>query len=114
LLIDDDEEIYRLVALILEREGLEVAFSADGVKGVEKVRADKPDLVILNIQMPGLNGWDVFQRIRTFSNVPVLFLSAREDEQIRQQAQANGGDYLLKPFPIEHLRSRIEALLSSS
>ena len=112
LVVDDETPIIDLVRGYLEREGFIVASAQDGLEAVEAVRAGKPDVVVLDLMLPGLDGIEVCRRIRTFSNAYVLMLTARSDEIDRVVGLSVGADdYLVKPFSPRELVARVKALL---
>ncbi len=109
LVIDDDASIRRLVADVLEAEGYEVVGSEDGFAGLRAVEADRPDCVVLDVMMPGLDGHAVLRRIRALDggpDLPVVMLTAAADDAQAWRAWTEGVDYFLaKPFdPLELLR----------
>jgi len=112
LIIEDEEKIARFVELELSFEGYEVEKALDGRDGLELVRTRLFDLVLLDIMLPGLNGIEVLRRIRQFSDVPVILLTAR-DAVVDKVTGLDGGatDYVTKPFAIEELLARIRAAL---
>jgi len=112
LIIDDDTELCELVTEYLEDEGLDVDSVHDGVAGVERCHADEPDLVILDVMLPGLGGFAVLAKIRETSRVPVIMLTARGEEVDRIVGLEMGADdYLPKPFNPRELVARIRAIL---
>jgi DNA-binding response OmpR family regulator len=112
LVIDDDEDIRRLVKTLLERGGSIVQVAADGREGLREFHSFRPDLVVLDVSMPELDGWNVLERIRDMSDVPVLMLTARADELERVRGlQAGADDYVVKPFGKQELVARVSALL---
>jgi len=112
LIIDDDTELCELVTEYLEDEGLVVESVHDGVTGVERCRANEPDLVILDVMLPGLGGFAVLSKIRETSKVPVIMLTARGEEVDRIVGLEMGADdYLPKPFNPRELVARIRAIL---
>jgi DNA-binding response OmpR family regulator len=112
LVVDDDDDIRILVATLLERTGATVRQASDGRDGLREFHAWRPDLVVLDINMPELDGWKVLERIRDMSDVPVLMLTARGDELERVRGlQAGADDYLVKPFGKQELVARVQALL---
>ena len=111
LVVDDDDDIRALVGTLLERSGATVRLAGDGREGVREFHAWRPDLVVLDINMPELDGWKVLERIRDMSDVPVLMLTARGDELERVRGlQAGADDYLVKPFGKQELVARVQAL----
>jgi two-component system response regulator CpxR len=112
LIIDDDAELCELVSEYLEDEGFIVASVHDGVAGIERFRADEPDLVILDVMLPGLGGFAVLAKIRETSKIPVIMLTARGEEVDRIVGLEMGADdYLPKPFNPRELVARIRAIL---
>jgi len=112
LVVDDEPPIVELVRGYLEREGFAVDSAADGPSGLERARAGAPDVVILDIMLPGLDGLEVCRRLRTFSDAYVLMLTARSEEIDRVVGLAVGADdYLVKPFSPRELVARVKALL---
>lgn len=111
LIIDDDEDLCDLVAEYLQSEGLEVEAVHDGVSGAARCIDVEPDLVILDVMLPGLGGFEVLSRIRERSKVPVIMLTARGDEVDRIVGLEMGADdYLPKPFNPRELVARLRAI----
>jgi DNA-binding response OmpR family regulator len=112
LVADDDPDLLDLVAYALTQTGYLVVKAADGTSALEHFNAEEPDLVILDINMPGLSGFEVCSRIRGGSTVPVMMLTARGEEQDLVRALDLGADdYLTKPFSPRTLLARVKALL---
>jgi DNA-binding response OmpR family regulator len=112
LVIDDDADIRALVAELLGRAGLQVESAADGRAGLRAFHNSPQDLVVLDVSMPELDGWQTLERIRDLSDVPVLMLTARGDELERVRGlKAGADDYVVKPFGRQELVARVEALL---
>jgi len=112
LVIDDDADIRALVADLLGRAGLSVEQAEDGRSGLRALHKTPPDLVVLDVSMPDLDGWQTLERIRDLSEVPVLMLTARGDELERVRGlQAGADDYVVKPFGRQELVARVQALL---
>jgi DNA-binding response OmpR family regulator len=113
ILAVDDEPLYlRLLKVNLETEGYEVITAPDGENALELVTSQHPDLVILDVMMPKLDGITTCERIRQFSNVPVIFLTARVEEQDRVRGLDVGADdYIVKPFSVTELVARVRAVL---
>jgi len=115
LIIDDDAELCELVAEYLEGEGFEVESVHDGVTGVERCLDSDPELVILDVMLPGLGGFEVLKGIRERSRVPVIMLTARGEEVDRIVGLEMGADdYIPKPFNPRELAARIRAILRRS
>ncbi len=112
LIIEDEEKIARFIELELEYEGYKVEKALDGREGLALVKAQPFDLILLDIMLPGLNGIEVLRRIRQFSDVPVILLTAR-DTVVDKVTGLDGGadDYITKPFAIEELLARIRVAL---
>jgi DNA-binding response OmpR family regulator len=112
LLVDDETPILDLVRGYLEREGYAISTVEDGLAAVEHVRQERPDVVVLDVMLPGLDGFEVLRQIRTFSDAYVLMLTARGDEVDRIVGLSVGADdYLVKPFSPRELVARVKALL---
>ena len=112
LVIEDDADVALSIQTVLSRSGFDVASSADGRQGLRDFHARRPDLVVLDIGLPSLDGWEVLERIRDMSDVPVLLLTARghEGEKVRG-LDSGADDYLTKPFGNRELAARVHALL---
>lgn len=112
LVIEDDKDIALGIRTVLVRAGYEVTDAADGKQGLRAFHAFRPDLVVLDIGLPELDGWAVLERLRDLSDVPVLILTAHSMEGDKVRG-LNGGadDYLTKPFGNSELAARVEALL---
>jgi DNA-binding response OmpR family regulator len=112
LVIDDDEDIRALVAELLRRSGLSVEEAGDGRAGLRALHQSPPDLVVLDVSMPELDGWATLERIRDLSDVPVIMLTARGTELERVRGlQAGADDYIVKPFGRQEFVARVHALL---
>ena len=112
LVVDDDVTIREALLALLEGAGYDVRMTDDGRTGLRAFHADPPDLVILDVVMPELDGWQMLERIRDLSDVPVLMLTARTAELERVRGLRSGGDdYVTKPFGRQELLARVEALL---
>jgi DNA-binding response OmpR family regulator len=106
LVIDDEAPIRLLCRVNLEAEGVEVVEAADGVTGLDVARSERPDAILLDVMMPGLDGWSVAEQLLTderTSTIPIVFLTARADLRDRVRGMDAGGlDYVTKPFnPVE-------------
>jgi DNA-binding response OmpR family regulator len=112
LVVDDDNDIRGLLRALLERAGHEVLEAPDGRAGLRELFAGSPDLVILDVAMPGLDGWATLERIREVTDVPVLMLTARDAELERVRGLMGGADdYVVKPFGRQELVARVDVLL---
>jgi DNA-binding response OmpR family regulator len=112
LIADDEPDLRRLIAGLLERAGHRAIEAPDGRAALRLLYERRPALVILDVTMPDLDGWQALERIREMSDVPVLMLSARGDEHDRVRGlRAGADDYLPKPFGRQELLARVEALL---
>jgi DNA-binding response OmpR family regulator len=112
LVIDDDDDIRTLVAELLQRAGLEVDQANDGRTGLRAFHQSPPDLVVLDVSMPDMDGWQTLERIRDLSDVPVMMVTARGAELERVRGlQAGADDYMVKPFGRQELVARVQALL---
>ena len=112
MVVDDDREILQMLKCILELEGYGVAIVADGGSALALLQKCKPDLVILDIMLPGLDGYQVLSLIRQHSDVPVIMLTVRCEVASLHKALALGADdYVRKPFRTRELMARIQAKL---
>jgi two-component system response regulator RegX3 len=112
LVVDDEASITEFVRYNLRKEGYEVDVAADGNTALSMATANGYDLVIMDVMLPNLDGYEVVRRLRTTSSVPVLFLSARDTELDKVVGLEIGGDdYLAKPFGVRELLARVKALL---
>ncbi|MFB0844113.1 response regulator transcription factor [Paenibacillus oleatilyticus] len=112
LVVDDDPHIRRLVRMIMRGEGFEVLEAADGAKAMQTLEAAKADLVILDIMMPGMDGWELCRELREHYDLPLLMLTALGDtEQKVKGFDLGTDDYLVKPFESRELVARVKALL---
>jgi DNA-binding response OmpR family regulator len=113
LLIDDEERIVNFLALKLKVSGYEVVCAAEGEKGLELAKTTAPDIMLLDIIMPGIDGLEVLRRLRRFSNMPVIVISAKEhiSEEVLELG-ANG--FMSKPFNPDELITKVKTLLQAS
>jgi DNA-binding response OmpR family regulator len=112
LVVDDEPPLVRLVRTYLEREGFEVAASGDGAEAVELARVLRPDVIVLDLMLPGLDGIEACRRIRAFSDAYIVMLTARAEELDKIVGLSTGADdYVTKPFSPGELVARIRAML---
>lgn len=112
LVIEDDEDVRTVVATRLKRAGYETSTASDGKDGLRRFYGDQPDLVLLDVAMPVMDGWQVLERLREVSEVPVLFLTAAAQERDKLRGLRSGADdYITKPFSGEELLARVEVAL---
>jgi DNA-binding response OmpR family regulator len=112
LVIDDDEVLLRLIQHILELANYQVITAADGQSGFQEFLASQPHLIILDVMMPKLDGWETCRRIRDMSTTPIIMLTARGTQQdIIEGLKLGADDYVVKPFHPEELQARVEAVL---
>ena len=112
LVVDDEPRMRRFVQMNLDLEGYEVMEAENGLRALERVRDDLPDLVVLDVMMPDLDGFETLERLRESSSVPVIMLTAKGDEDDRIRGLDLGADdYIAKPFSPRELSSRIRAVL---
>ena len=116
LVIDDEAPIRLLCRVNLEAEGMEVLEANDGPSGLEEARREKPDVILLDVMMPGLDGWRVAEHLlddRSTQDIPIIFLTARAEFRDRARGLDIGGvDYVTKPFNPLELASLVRALLA--
>jgi len=112
LIVEDDKKTASLVALYLQREGFQTVIAGDGQEALELAERYKPIFVILDLMLPLMDGWEVCRRLRKFSDVPILMLTARGEEVDRVSGLTLGADdYVVKPFSPKELVARVKAIL---
>ena len=112
LLIDDDPTLTKAVEIYLTKAGYEIEKAVNGMDGLRVLFDTRPDLVILDVMMPQLDGWETCQRIRDMSTVPIIMLTAKGQEADRVRGLELGADdYVPKPFSLKELEARVEAIL---
>jgi two-component system KDP operon response regulator KdpE len=112
LVVDDESRMVRFIRMNLEVEGCRVIEASDGIEALKKVREEIPDVVILDVMMPNMDGFETLHELRKFSDVPVIMLTVRDEEEDRIRGLELGADdYLSKPFSPRELVSRIKAVL---
>ena len=111
LIIDDEQQMRRLLRMVLESRGYEVCEAADGQLGLQEAAFQRPDVVLLDLGLPGLGGIDVLKRLREWTDVPVLILSVRDQETVKVEALELGADdYVTKPFGAAELLARLDVI----
>jgi DNA-binding response OmpR family regulator len=115
LAADDDEDILELVAFRLERSGFTVVRARDGEQALEAARREVPDLIVLDVMMPKMDGYEVTRALRADEStrrIPIILLTARvQDDDVQRGFDAGADDYVRKPFSPQELRSRVQAIL---
>jgi two-component system KDP operon response regulator KdpE len=112
LVVDDEETTVQLLGILLEHKGFEVIKAYRAEEGLRKAYRTQPDLVLLDIMMPDMDGWDVCKRLRELSDVPIIFLTARtETKDIVKGLEMGADDYIVKPYDNDELVARIRAHL---
>ena len=115
LVVEDDRNIAELLQMYLEKEGYAVTIAADGGQGLAKFRAIKPDLVLLDVMMPVMDGWGVCRAIRAEGQTPVIMLTAKGETDDKVAGLKSGADdYITKPFEMKEVLARMEAVLRRS
>jgi CheY-like chemotaxis protein len=116
MIVDDEEDIRISVSQILEVCGYDVIKAANGMDCLQKLEQELPDLVILDIMMPGMNGWDVAARIKEneqWSKIPIVFLTAKGDEMSIGMGSLASEEYIVKPFDVVKLKDSVQRILDS-
>lgn len=112
LVIEDEVNIAELLRLYLEKDGFQVRIAGDGATGVAEVKVFEPDLVLLDIMLPVMDGWEVCRAVRKTSNVPIIMLTAKQETFDKVAGLEMGADdYIVKPFEVKELLARIHAVL---
>ncbi len=112
LVVDDEERMVRFIRMNLEHDGFQVSEAFNGKQAIQKMRDVTPDIILLDVMMPDLDGFEVLETVREFSNVPVIMLTAKGEEDDRVRGLEHGADdYITKPFSPRELVSRIKAVL---
>lgn len=111
LVVDDEQNIRRLIKIYLKNAGYKVFVAKDGIEAVEKFRAEQPDMVILDIMIPFMDGWEVCQQLRQESDVPIIMLTAKDTKDDKIKGLGLGGDiYVTKPFDPDELVAQVQAV----
>jgi len=112
LIVDDDKDLLDVMTYALRRDGYDVLGAADGLQALDRMQSELPDIVILDIRLPQLDGFEVCRRIRHMSEVPIIMLTARtEESDILRGLQLGADDYITKPFSLKQLAARIETIM---
>jgi DNA-binding response OmpR family regulator len=112
MIVDDEPAIGKLLIYQLSGFGYQVSYIQDGLSALQRLTAERPDLVLLDVMMPQISGWEICRQIRAYSTVPVIMLTAKSaDPDIVTGLQAGADDYVTKPFSMAQLHARIEAVL---
>jgi two-component system KDP operon response regulator KdpE len=115
LIIDDEPQIRRFLTISLESQGYQLSEADTGRRGLEQIALEQPDLIILDLGLPDIDGQQVLRELRTFCETPVIVLSVRNSEREKVEALDNGcNDYVEKPFGVKELLARIRAVLRST
>jgi DNA-binding response OmpR family regulator len=115
LVIDDDQDLTLMLKAQLERKNHRVVVASSGREGLQKAYQARPDLIILDIMMPGMDGWEVCRRLRELSDVPIIMLTARNMKgDVVKGLESGADDYITKPFSATELEARIQAVLRRS
>ncbi len=112
LVIDDDSRLAKAVGLYFGKMGYHVTVASDGLEGLRQVYDSRPDAIILDIMMPKMDGWELIKRIRAVSDVPIVMLTARKEEnEVLRGLRLGADDYVSKPFSLKELEARVGAVL---
>ena len=115
LIIEDEQNINDILAFKFEKEGYRTISAFDGIKGLEMALSENPDIILLDVMLPGMDGFEVCRRVRDRSNVPIIMLTAREDEVDKVLGLELGADdYITKPYSARELTARVRANLRRS
>jgi DNA-binding response OmpR family regulator len=115
LIVDDEPDLLEMVQISLEMEGYECLVAYDGFRGFERARKEKPDLIILDVMLPGMNGYKVCRLLKfdeQYKHIPIIMLTAEAQEKDRQTGQETGADfYMTKPFAADKLLAKVKEYL---
>lgn len=116
LIVEDEATCIKLVDLVVDKDKIDVAVATDGVEGIQKAAAEKPDLIFLDIMLPKVNGYDVIKRLKGDSNlsaIPIIVISARAGEKGKQMAlDAGAREFISKPFKVRQIKDIIDRFLN--
>ena len=117
LIVDDDPDMVMVLGMLMKVNGITALKAFGGVEGLEKARTDKPDVILLDIMMPDMDGYEVMKELRsdkTTKGIPVVFLTARTDEEYKERAETLGADgYITKPYDRDSLMETIRRVAGS-
>ena len=112
LIIEDDESIREIVSRVLQSEGYTTHLASNGVKGLEQFYLTLPDLIVLDVKMPEMDGWETLERLREISDCPVIMLTVfGSTDDIIKGLELGADDYLVKPFGVQELIARVNTVL---
>ena len=115
LIIEDEQNINDILTFTFNKEGYKTLSALDGITGLEMALNQNPDLILLDVMLPGIDGWEVCKKVRAHSNVPIIMLTAREDEVDKILGLELGADdYITKPYSVRELTARVKANLRRS
>lgn len=115
LIVEDEQNINDILTFTFSKEGYKTLSALDGVKGLEMALSEKPDIILLDVMLPGMDGFEVCRKIRDKSDVPIIMLTAREDEVDKVLGLELGADdYITKPYSVRELTARVKANLRRS
>ena len=115
LVIEDEQNINDILTFSLSKEGYQTISALDGITGLEMALTENPDLILLDVMLPGLDGWEVCKKVRESSKVPIIMLTAREDEVDKVLGLELGADdYITKPYSMRELAARVKANIRRS
>lgn len=114
LVVDDDPDMCSLIATILRPTDIHVETALDGYQGLEKAEDDQPDLVVLDVMMPGMDGWETYTRMKDVTDAPIMFLTVlTDDESVERGRELGAIDYLPKPFGAKDFSERVKSLVGN-
>lgn len=112
LIVEDDDSIREIVHRVLEDEGYTIQLAENGVRGMEQFYLTLPDLIVMDVKMPEMDGWEMLQRLREISGCPVIMLTVfGSTDDIIKGLELGADDYLVKPFGVQELTARVSAVL---
>jgi DNA-binding response OmpR family regulator len=112
LIVEDDDSIREIVSRVLEDEGYSIRIAENGVRGLEQFYLTLPDLIVLDVKMPEMDGWEMLERLREISGCPVIMLTVfGSTDDIIRGLELGADDYLVKPFGVQELIARVSAVL---